>query len=122
MPHASAHTSTKAGAPLAAPEGGFAMNATKEWEGCPACSGRTLLEVTDDTKTVVGYLESEYLWTLGIPEDPEEHPDTPHYRMQWVALDPEYRELPEIDTTQSLHFAASALLRRARPQAQTPTA
>lgn len=108
------HTSTTQGAPLTAPEGGFAMNAVKEWEGCGACSGRILLEVTDDSKTVVGYLESEYLWSLGVPEDPKDHPSTPHYVMEWLALDADMNPLDGIDTTQSLHFAASALVRRAQ--------
>lgn len=107
------HTSTKNGAPLVAPEGGFAMNAVKEWEGCAACLGRTLLEVTDGSKTVVGYLESEYLWSFGVPEDPEDHPSTPHYVMEWLALGPNMELLDNIDTSRSLHFAASALLRRA---------
>ena len=116
------HTSTTQGAPLTAPEGGFAMNVVKEWEGCGACSGRTLLEVTDDSKTIVGYLESEYLWSLGVPEDPQDHPSAPHYVMEWLALDPDMNPLDDIDTTQSLHFAASALMRRAQTTMQGESA
>lgn len=116
MPSNPLHTSTKQGAPLIAPDGAFAMNPVQEWEGCEACSGRTLLEVTDDSKRVVGYLESEYPWNLGIPEDPAEHPSTPHYAMDWLVLDADKVPLDEIDTSQSLHFAASALIRRARAE------
>lgn len=116
MPSNPLHTSTKSGAPLVAPEGGFAMNTVKEWGGCPACAGHTLLEVTDESKAVVGYLESEYLWSLDIPEDPSAHPATPHYVMEWLALDPDMNPLEDIDTSQSLHFAASALLRRAQAE------
>lgn len=106
------HTSTKEGGLLVAPPGGFAMNQVKAWDGCGACSGRSLLEVTNDSKDIVGYLESEYLWSLGVPEDPAEHPSTPHYTMEWLALDAEMSPLDAIDTSKSLHFAASALVRR----------
>lgn len=116
MPSNPLHTSTKEGATLVAPPGGFAMNQVKSWEGCGSCSGRSLLEVTNDSKTVVGYLESEYLWSLGIPEDPAEHPPTPHYMMEWLALDTEMMALDDIDTSKSLHFAASALVRRAQEE------
>lgn len=110
------HTSTKVGAPLVAPPGGFALNQVEEWEGCANCSGRSLLAVTDDSKTIMGYLESEYLWSLGIPEDPSGHPSTPHYLMEWLALGPNMEPLEDIDTSKSLHFAASALLRRFHAQ------
>lgn len=116
MPSNPLHTSTKEGGVLIAPPGGFAINQVKAWEGCGSCSGRTLLEVTNDSKTVVGYLESEYLWTLGIPDDPADHPSTPHYVMEWLALDPEQAVLDDIDTSKSLHFAASALVRRHNEQ------
>lgn len=122
MPSNPLHTSTKQGAPLTAPAGGFAMNPVQEWEACGACSGRTLLEVTDDSKTVVGYLESEYLWSLDIPDDPAEHPTTPHYVMEWLALDADKAPLDDIDTSQSLHFAASALVRRAQTTMQEESA
>lgn len=110
------HTATKAGADLIAPNGGFALNQVKEWDGCAACSGRIRLEVSQGTtsnKRILGYLESEYLWSLGVPDDPAEHPKTPHYIMEWVALGPDLEQLTEIDTSKSLHFAASALVRRA---------
>lgn len=107
------HTSTKTGPPLTAPPGGFAMNPVKDWEGCGACFGRTLLEVTNESKAVVGYLESEYLWSFGVPEDPADHPSTPHYVMEWLVLGPGMEPRDDIDTSKSLHFAASELVRRA---------
>lgn len=112
------HTFTKEGAPLLAPSGGFAINPVKSWVGCGQCSGRSLLEVTDDAKAVVGYLESEYPWTLDVPEDPAQHPPTPHYVMEWLALDADQALLSGIDTSKSLHFAASALVRRFHGQRQ----
>lgn len=122
MPNNPLHTSIKQGEPLIAPPGGFAMNPVKEWEGCGACSGRMLLEVTNDSKAVVGYLESEYMWNLGVPDDPEDHPSTPHYAMEWLALDPDQRPVEDIDTSQSLHFAASALVRKAQAVTQEESA
>lgn len=113
MPANPLHTSTKTGAILTAPPGGFAMNPVKDWEGCSACFGRTLIEVTNDSKRVVGYLESEYLWSFGVPDDPSDHPASPHYVMEWLALGPDMEPLEDIDTSKSLHFAASELLRRA---------
>lgn len=112
------HTATKEGPAMIAAPGAFAINQVKAWGGCDSCSGRTLLEVKDDSKTVVGYLESEYLWTFGIPDDPDEHPPSPHYVMEWLALNPDMELLEDIDTTQSLHFAASALVRRAQATAR----
>lgn len=112
MPSNPLHTSVKEGPLLTAPTSGFALNAVHSWPGCANCSGRMLLEVTNDTKTVVGYLESDYLWTFNVPDEPDAHPSHPHYVMEWFALDVDKSPIPEIDATQSLHFAASALLRR----------
>lgn len=114
MPNNPLHTMTKEGPSLTAPPGGFVMNQVKTWEGCASCFGRTLLEVTDDARKVVGYLESEHLWSLGVPDDPAGHPSAPHYIMEWLALSPDMELLDDIDTSKSLHFAASALVRRAQ--------
>lgn len=119
MPSNPLHTTTKEGERLVAKPHAFAINQVKSWEGCGACSGRMLLEVTNDTKTVVGYLESEYLWTFNVPDDPADHPSTPHYVMEWLVLDDDMDVLEDIDASKSLHFAASALVRRAEERRAT---
>lgn len=99
-------------APTKAPPGGFAVNMVWTGPSCEHCSGRSRIQVTNDKNKVIGFLESEYRWTDDIPDDVGEHPVTPHYAMDWLVLDEDMRELPEISASTSLHLAAAALLRR----------
>lgn len=99
-----------------APEGGFALN--MDWQGpsCEHCGGRSRMRVTDERGTIVGYLESEHHWADNIPDDITEHPQRPHYVMDWIALDPDRNEVPGLGRKSSLHFMALALLRRSQQQ------
>ena len=83
--------------------GGFALATVGYTPGCSRCHGVTRLAVRTSLG-VAGYLSSEYPWECDIPDSVDDHPTTPHYRMDWGAEDVHGNPLP-VDTT-TLHFAA----------------
>lgn len=98
-------------AEITAPPGSFALVVLEQSPGCAHCTGLTRIEVRGENGPL-GYLESTYPWDLEIPDDVAQHPSTPHYEMEWLALDERGGYLSDL-TVKSLYFAGAALLDRA---------
>lgn len=79
--------------------------------GCRYCTGRTRIAVITP-EGVAGFLVSAPEWWLDLPEDPAEHPKTPHWQVEWHATDSTGRRLQEI-SVDTLPNAAQRLYLRA---------
>lgn len=91
------------------PENGFALAYVAATGACHHCRGVQRIEV-HAADGVIGTLVSEYRWSDDIPEDPTQHPDRPHYLVEWSSYDTD-GVLVEADVP-CLFFAADHLLRR----------
>lgn len=70
---------------------GATLTPTDKTPGCTNCSGLTTLTVTCAEATL-GRIVAVYPWN--IDEDPANHPDTPHYSVEWEAWDLDGAFLP----------------------------
>lgn len=69
-----------------APKGNFALVFDSSTGACPRCSGLPTLQVTT-TAGVIGYVVADWPWDTSIPDDPAQHPNHPHYIVEWFAQD-----------------------------------
>lgn len=69
-----------------APEGSFALTFESATPDCPRCAGLPTLRVEADDQ-VIGYVVADWPWDTEISEDPAEHPDRPHYLVEWFGQD-----------------------------------
>lgn len=90
-----------------APEGSFALTYESATDECPRCAGLPTLKV-EDTKEIIGYVIAEWPWDLNISDDPAQHPNTPHYELEWFAQDREHRDILGIRATDP-YFIARAI-------------
>lgn len=73
----------------AAPDGGFALSFASSKGACTRCAGLATLHVTDDTGALIGMVVAEWPWGTDIPDDPEHHPQHPHYVVEWFGQNSE---------------------------------
>lgn len=84
--------------------------------GCRHCNGLSVVEVQCSAGTV-GRLEAEYPWHMEVPDEIEDHPNSPHYEVEWVARDIHGNliDLSEAHSTPTtLFFNAVEMMRLAR--------
>lgn len=75
-----------------ATEGAFSLDFESTTGACRLCSGLPTLRVS--TKSgVIGYVVADWPWDVDIPDDPSQHPDTPHYVVEWFAQDCERKDI-----------------------------
>lgn len=79
-----------------APTGGFALVYAGSVGSCSRCNGLSTLDVRNDAGTLIGRVVADWPWNVVVPEDPSDHPDDPHYIVEWFGQDAEGRELPGI--------------------------
>lgn len=82
-------------------------------QGCGNCQGSATVHVVSGSWHV-GTLRSVPAWHLAVPAAIEDHPATPHYDRDWLATDVEGGAVDV--PTDTLHFAADAMLRLARAE------
>lgn len=90
-----------------APEGGFALVFGSADGACSRCAGLPTLHVLDDSGAIVGYVVADWPWDTDIPDDPEQHPQSPHYVVEWFGQDREGQELPGIRADDPYFIALS---------------
>lgn len=79
-----------------APGAGFALVFGGSEGACSRCAGLPTLKVINDAGVTIGYVVADWPWDTDISDDPSEHPNDPHYVVEWFGQDDEHRELPGI--------------------------
>lgn len=85
----------------------FALAIIETSPGCRFCNGLTRVGVFAPNRSLIGCLRSEWPWNLGVGDDPNEHPEFPHYDVEWLMEDPSGNPLPGVAT--DLYFSAARM-------------
>lgn len=80
------------------PDTTFTLKQVATQGACTHCNGLTTLHVIVGTE-VIGAIIAEWPWSSDIPEDPERHPATPHYAVDWYGYTPGGEPLAGITAT-----------------------
>lgn len=92
----------------------FILVPEEEVNACRYCMGERRIAVTTRDGTV-GYLIAEFGWWLELPADPAQHPQHPHYEVQWSAVDPEGAAIPLPEDLITLTDLAGVVIAHASP-------
>lgn len=106
-------TSTKK---AAAPEGSFALLHVDATGACAHCNGLTTLHVVT-SEGPIGAVVADWTWDMTIPDDPTQHPASPHYAVEWFAQDLNGTDIPGIRAA-APYFIARAIHERWQTQNQ----
>lgn len=87
--------------------GDFALAVVGTRPGCSFCGGLTKIGVFSRDQQLIGFLYSDWPWTSGITDDMEDHPNEPHYEVDWIAEDADGNRLP--DDVSDLYFTATRM-------------
>lgn len=80
---------------------------------CSKCNGLPVLHVISEDK-IIGIVSADWPWNAPLPSDPAEHPDSPHYVVEWFGQTPDGRDIPGIRAGDA-YFIARHIAESYRP-------